>query len=213
VKIISVHTPKAGGTSIRTALSNAFGSAFAVDYLEDPADPTSPRQLDPEEYFSRNKGLPTGIRCLHGHFHPGQFRLDHTYLFTLLRHPVDNIVSIYFFWKALPPQGQPLHDYFLARSLDILAMARLPLLRHLYSRTYFGGFDMRRFDLVGRHEDRATALKKLSQVAGVPIDSSVSVNVTTATPERNELLSDRRRMQELHDILEEDIRFYEKYCA
>lgn len=157
--------------------------------------------------------MPTGIRCLHGHFHPGQFNLEHTFLFTLLRHPVDNIVSIYFFWKALPPQGQPLHDYFLTRSLDILAMARLPLLRHLYSRTYFGRFDMGRFDLVGRHEDRATALKTLSQVAGVPIDSSVSVNVTSATAERKELLANRSRMQQLHDILEEDIRFYEKYCA
>ena len=157
--------------------------------------------------------MPVGIRCLHGHFHPGQFNLEHTFLFTLLRHPVDNIVSIYLFWKALPPQGQPLHDYFVARSLDILGMARLPLLRQLYSQTYFGTFDMLRFDIVGRQEDRATVLKKLSQVAGVPIDSSVTVNVTGASAEREELLANRSLMQQLHDILEEDIRFYEKYCG
>lgn len=213
LKIISVHTPKTGGTSIRTALANAFGAAFAVDYSEDPADPTSPRQLDPEQYFSRNRGLPVGIRCLHGHFHPAQFNLEDTFLFTLLRHPVDNIISIYFFWKALPPQGQPLHDYFLSRGMDILAMARLPLLRHLYSRTYFGGFDMTRFDLVGRHEARAAALDKLSQVAGVAIDTSVQVNVTGVSAEREKLLADGARMQQLHDILDEDIRFYEKNCA
>jgi hypothetical protein len=47
MKIISVHAPKAGGTSISSALSNAFGPEFAMDYSEDPADPRSPRNIDP----------------------------------------------------------------------------------------------------------------------------------------------------------------------
>ena len=213
LKIISVHTPKTGGTSIKSALANAFGSAFDVDYSEDPANPTSPRQLDPGGYFSRRRRLRNGIRCLHGHFHPGQFDLDDTFLFTLLRHPVDNIISIYFFWRDLPSQGQPLHDFFLTNRLDIFQMARLPLLRHLYSETYFGGFDMARFDLVRRHEDRADALRKLSTVTGVQIDASVHENATTISAEREQLLADRVRMQALNKILEDDVRFYERVCV
>src|SRR5437868_9585637 len=152
MKIISVHAPKAGGTSISHILASAFASAFLTDYAEDPADPRSPRNIDPDSYFSRKRVLPDGVRCLHGHFHPGQFDLsDDVFLFTLLRHPLDNIISIYFFWKTLSSQGQPLHDYFSSRQLDILDMARLPLLRHLYSRTYFGSFDMSRFNLIGCH--------------------------------------------------------------
>jgi hypothetical protein len=213
LKIISVHTPKAGGTSIKTALANAFGPAFEIDYSEDPADPRSPRQLDPEGYFSRGRRLRDDIGCLHGHFHPGQFNLDDTFLFTLLRHPIDNIISIYFFWRDLASQGQPLHDLFLTNRMDILQMARLPLLRHLYSETYFGGFDMARFDLIGRHEDRADALDKLSRVAGVQIDASVHENATTISAEREELLSDRVRMHALGKVLEDDVRFYELYCT
>lgn len=213
MKIISVHTPKAGGTSVRTALANAFGPAFEVDYSEDPADPRSQRQLDPDGYMSRNRTLREGIRCLHGHFHPGQFNLDDTFLFTLLRHPVDNLISIYFFWRNLPSQGQPLHDFFLAHDMDIVEMARLPLLRYLYSRTYFGGFDMTRFGLIGRHEDRTAALSKLSQIAGVRIDSSIHLNVTTITGQREELLTDRTRINRLYDMLQEDIRLYDQFCT
>jgi hypothetical protein len=81
--------------------------------------------------------LPEGIRCLHGHFHPAQFDLTDVFLFTLLRHSLENIVSIYSYWKELPSQGQPLHDYFLSRELDIFEMANFaaaqaPLLTDLF---------------------------------------------------------------------------------
>ena len=157
--------------------------------------------------------MPDDVRCLHGHFHPGQFNLADTFLFTLLRHPVDNIVSIYFFWKMLPSQGQPLHDLFLARGMSILQMASLPLLQYLYSGTYFGSFDMGRFGLIGRHEDRAAALGKLSEVSGIRIDDDVRVNVTAASVERERMLADKAQMGQLHDLLAEDIRFYERWCG
>ena len=134
------------------------------------------------------------------------------FLFTVLRHPIDNILSIYFFWKSLPTQGQPLHDYFLREQLDIFEMAKLPLLRLLYSNTYFGSFDMSRFDLIGRHEDRAAALNHLGRRIGLEIDDKVRVNVTKPSIERNEFLADSARMRRLRSIVAEDIRFYERYC-
>lgn len=213
MKILSVHTPKAGGTSVSRALSDAFGDEYFTDYSEDPADPRSPRNLDPEAFFSRNRQLPQGAACLHGHYHPGQFNLESTFLFTLLRHPVDNIVSIYFFWKTLPPQGQPLHDYFLSQGLDIIALAKLPLLRYLYSQTYFGGFDMSRFDLIGRHDERELALHELARVTGRKIDASVYVNATQESVERAELIENSSITRALEHILEDDIRFYDRFCG
>jgi len=213
MKIISVHAPKAGGTSILKALSNAFGDKFEADNSDDPADPRSQRNIDPDSYFSRRRTLRHGIRCLHGHFHPGQFDLAGAYLFTLLRHPVENIISIYYFWKELPPQGQPLHDYFLSRELDIFEMASLPLLKRLYSQTYFGSFDMSRFDLIGRHDRRGEALRKLGTDTGAPIDASLRVNVTRPSPEREALMADSTAIRRLGAILQDDIRFYELYCG
>lgn len=148
-KLISVHTPKAAGTSIRKILSDAFGDTFVADYRDDPADPLSERHLNPPRYFARNRVLAEGVNCIHGHFHPGQFRLDDEFLFTILRHPIDNVISIYTFWKSDRSNPTGLHAYFLANELDVLQLAQLPLIRHLYSYSYFGGFDMERFDAIG----------------------------------------------------------------
>ena len=213
MKIISVHCPKAGGTALCNALSSAFGSSFETDYSEDPADPRSPRNLDPDSYFSRNRTVNEHVFCLHGHFHPGQFDLSNVFLFTVLRYPVENIISIYSFWKQLPSQGQPLHDYFVSRRLNVFETARLPLLRFLYSKTYFGSFDMSRFDLIGRHDARQEALQRLGRVAGLTIESSVQANTTAPTDERDELLANPSCLRQLEDILREDIRFYERVCT
>ena len=213
MKIISVHTPKAGGTSVLAALQGAFGSGLLTESNEDPADPRSPRNIDPIEYFSRQRSLPKNVSCIHGHFHPGQFDTSGLYLFTLLRHPVDNIISIYFFWKALATQGQPLHDYFLSKNLSIIEMARLPLLRYLYSQTYFGSFDMKRFSLIGRHEDRETALRQLGRETGIMLDSTIHANATVASQDREELSADTNTRNRLVAILEDDIRFYDRHCG
>lgn len=91
-------------------------------------------------------------------------------------------------------------------------MARLPLFRRLYSETFFGGFDMRRFDLIGRHEEREQALSKLSQAIAVPLQIATRDNVTPQTSERVELLSNRRILSELETILIDDLRFYDAHA-
>ena len=96
--LVSVHVPKAGGVSMTRMLRNAFGEAFQIDYAENPANPLSPRMLDPIGYMSRKQTIPEGVQCLHGHFHPAKYAFDvRAFLFTLLRHPVDNMISIFFF--------------------------------------------------------------------------------------------------------------------
>lgn len=211
-KLISVHTPKAGGTSVSKILSEAFGAAYFADYKDDPADPLSERNINPRAYFGRERTLPDGVNCIHGHFHPGQFRIGEAFLFTILRHPVDNIVSIYSFWKAQAGSTSPLHAYLLEKQLGVLEMAQLPLLRFLYSASYFGDFDMARFGLIGRHESRREALAALGEQIGIALDPTPHENATPISRERQELLSDAKLLKSLEEILTDDIRFYERHA-
>jgi hypothetical protein len=193
-------------------LEGAYGDAFLTDYKDNPANPLSQRVIDSRKYFARGERLPAGIKCIHGHFHPGKFDLSgDVILATMLRHPVDNILSIYFFWKTMKREDDPLHDYFLDNNLTIIETAQLPLLRRLYSKTYFEGFDMDRFDLIGRHSDREHGLKKLSERIGTPLDINICENVTAQSEARIEACADRALLGQLEDILVDDIRFYERY--
>lgn len=211
-KFISVHTPKASGTSIIAGLRKIFGDLLAIDNSDDPASPLSQRVIDPCAYFGRNRKLGEHTACLHGHFHPGQFDLDGVSLFTMLRHPVDNIVSIYFFWKTCLPHGNPLHDYFVTQELSLIDMAKLPALRFLYSEIYFGGFDMDKFSVVGRYDDRPEYFRSLKYKLGLELDSSIELNVTVPDNDRGYVLSDHKLIRVLQDILKEDMLFYERHA-
>jgi len=47
----------------------------------------------------------------------------------------------------------------------------------------------------------------------VEIDTSLRVNVTSPSVQREALLADAAQMRRLSDILADDIRFYERYCS
>jgi hypothetical protein len=211
--LFSVHVAKAGGTSTGEALRKAYRDALAPDYQDDPANPISQRVLDPNRYFSRNESLLAGIKCVHGHFHPGKYNIPKdAILFTLLRHPVENILSIYFAWRVMERRPKAaLLNYVKENNLNVIETARLPLLRWLFSRTYFEHFDMGRFDTIGRHEDRGRAFAKLSWLIGAPLDVP-HVNQTPPSDERQAAANDRKLRAQLEDILADDIRFYERYA-
>lgn len=213
MRLFSIHVAKAGGTALRTALAGAFGDALFLQYDDDPADPGSIRNLDPARGLAGLFSPPEGASCTHGHYHPGRFRVESKdIVFSLLRPPVENLISIYFFWKQLPAQGNLIHDYFLREQLDIRATARLPLLRKLYSVSYFGGFDMGRFDILGDYRNRSTSIAKLSQIIGLPLNGDRLVNVTPPSEERQSADADETLKADLRDILLEDMRFFEKYA-
>jgi hypothetical protein len=54
LKLIFVHTPKSGGTSIRTAITEFFSSDLVLaDYGDRPNDPISPMNIDPYGFLDR----------------------------------------------------------------------------------------------------------------------------------------------------------------
>lgn len=218
-QIISIHTPKAGGTSTLALLKQAFGEdGVLMDYGDPPANPAAEFIIDPMGWAARRPAsIPDHIRAIHGHFKPHKYDLlKDAFRLTMLRHPVDNLISIYCYWKKIPPQPNAVHQYFLANKLDIFGLARLPIIQNLYSETYFGGWDMGRLDFIGRHETRADDLQRLAGILGISIDTGLHLNATVPEGENLEkkaILSDARIMNRLYDFLADDVRFYEKFTG
>jgi Sulfotransferase family len=215
VEIISVHFPKSGGSSFGQTLLAAYGKdAVYLDYADDPVDPCSQYSMDPEgcRRKAQEVGFVSSIKVIHGHFHLSKYEfLKGCKIITFLRHPVDNLISIYYFWKAFQGSGHSLFKYFRDNQLSLTDLAQLPSIRYLLSRTYFGDVDMNSFDFIGFQENFAEDLHALSKLLSVPlVESKENANsFQSYTEEVNAIKADRRLMTNLHNCLLEDIKFYE----
>jgi hypothetical protein len=206
MKIISVHFPKSGGTSLRIQFERILGTSMLLDYDHDPLGPHSAQTVDQ---------LPCNIRMVHGHFRAVRYqKIRDAFRFTFLRHPVDNLLSIYFFWKTYPESDNFWHSKFLREGPTIEAFAKYGPLQRLMSESYFGGYDMSHFDFVGFHETRAADIAKLSMKIGLPLDATIHVNRTNNNSEtRAEIENDPRVIGRLSSLLVDDVRFFERQRA
>lgn len=216
-KIISIHVPKAAGTSSLELWKKSCGEDHVLmDYDEMPGDPMANFIIDPVGWArNRPTALPNGIKVVHGHFRPHKYDLlKNVFRFTMLRYPIDNLISIYCYWRKIPPQPNAIHQYFLSNELDILGLARLPMIQNLYNDTYFGGWDMGRLDFVGRHENRTEDLTRLSEILGIDLDTNLHFNATEPEGpnlEKETIITNQKLVSQLNDLLAADIKFYEKY--
>jgi hypothetical protein len=205
--VISVHFPKSAGTSLVRSAQAALGEArVLLDYGDNPANPGSRYRVDPVG-FERARPRSTGdYAFIHGHFHPEKYALIEPcarMLVTILREPVDNLLSIYRFWRQAPA-GDTLHDYFLKQNLSPLELARLPLINRLMSETYFGSWDMTSFDFVGDYADYGGAVCQIAELLGVPL-SECAENVSPKEDFAPEIRS------ELANLLAPEIAFYHQW--
>ncbi len=212
--LISVHVAKAGGSALSVAYKAAFGDRLILDYKDNPANPTSRRIIDPDGYIKNKQKLPFANSIVHGHFHPAKYNApENTIMFTLLREPVANLISIYYFWQQMPRQSDVLHEYVIDNKLSLVEVAKLPLIRKLYSETYFGDYDMSRFNIIGKHEERDKAICALSHLISVEIDATVLYNKTPLDERRVESEHDLKLRRSLTDILRDDVEFYERWTS
>ena len=216
--LISVHFPKAGGAALRRVFTEAIGeSRLLADYGDDPADPASPRWIHPDWYMAHRPTSITPFVAVHGHFPIVKYDLIGDGLrVVLLREPVENVISIYYFWKHLAAQPFEAHgvfSFFKTQGLTLLETAAIPALRRLMSQTYFGDYDMSRFDIIGDFAKRDEYLAAVARRLNVKLGSDIVENVTPHSRERQEVLADRRIMNRLRDLLLDDVRFYERYVG
>lgn len=203
VPIISVHLPKSGGTSVRVSLAEQFGDRAFFDYGRGPLGPLRDLKED---------ALKPGIDLVHGHFRPARYdAVGDAFRFTFLRRPVDLLLSFYFFWRTMPHEGQALHRRFLDEAPTIETFAAWEPIRRLTSETFFGGYDMSRFDFIGFHETRHDDMKRLNTLADLRLDGGRHENSTiSGDEERASLRADAHRMTNLENILIDDTRFYDR---
>lgn len=199
-----VHFPKSAGSALLTHLSDALGGQLYADRRHDPLGPHSSEVV---------KALPEGIVGVFGHFHPHVYPLPHAFRATFLREPVSNLISIYFYWKVVAPQGNPIHDRFLEERPTLEAFAQHPKMSVLMSSIYFGGVDMEIFDFIGFYDELQADSRRLCNLIGVPAAMIARVNVTPHDVQRGEVEADNRLMQRLRDLLAADIGFYEAVQA
>jgi hypothetical protein len=198
-RVVAVHFPKAGGTSLLQQLAAILRSDLAMDYGADPlAGPSGARPFPP------------GKAMVIGHFRPCRYDSADAFRFTFLRHPVTNIISTYFFLKTVPDRGHPMHHRFLMDRPTLIEFARDARIRHLMTETYFGGFDMGRMDFIGFNETRAQDLARLSDLLGIPLSAEVHANRTTYGEANADAQRDGKLRAQLTDILAADIAFYER---
>jgi hypothetical protein len=198
-RVVSVHFPKAAGSSLHIQLGKLLGDKLALDYTHDPLTSMG----------KENAEFPSGKRIVHGHFRAQRYGSTDAYWMTFLRHPVDNLISIYFFWKTLPEPGHELHAQFLRERPSVLDFATYPGITSLMAETYFGNFDMSRFDFIGFFENREADVPRLAKDLGLPLVAGVHENRTAETAERLELEADLSIRRRLTDLLAADVAFYE----
>ena len=165
---VSVHFPKAGGSSLKVQLLSMLGQSLLLDYEHHPLGPNAMEEVDV---------FPPNFKMVHGHFRASRYsKIKNRFLFTILRNPVENLISIYFFWRNFPPSGVYWHMKFLEEKPSILEFARYaPFQRHM-SEAYFGGFDMNTFDFIGFHETRDDDFRKLGALIDLPIRGGIHTN-------------------------------------
>jgi hypothetical protein len=198
-RIVSVHFPKAAGFSLKVQFIKLLGAKETLDYDHDPLTPAGMETAD----------FPEGKTLVMGHFRAQRYASSDAFWMTFLRHPVDNMISTYFFWKGLPVSND-LHARFLREQPTILEFASYPGFKALMSETYFGGFDMNRFDFIGFYESRKSDIPRLAKALKLPLVASVHENRTSESDERLEAESDCSLQRNLTDLLAEDVAFYER---
>jgi len=107
--IISLHTPKAGGSSFKKVLKKEFKNSFYADVRDRPINKSFNKRVKDVENF-RNKFNFSyklyyqlfNIKCIHGHFLPYKYSyyLDQSdaIFVTWLRDPLERLASHYYYW-------------------------------------------------------------------------------------------------------------------
>ncbi len=197
--IVSIHYPKAGGSSLVRQFSGIFGEGLAT-------------YIDPDIFGNRGQDrapFPERKTIVHGHFKATRYETADATMFTILRHPVDVMVSWYFYWRAHPQIGGFRHERFMSEKPGIVDFARTGRYGVMMSDVYFGGFDTARLNFVGFHETREADIPALGRTLGIDLTSDIHENITPPDPERDDIENDPATIGALTDVLAKDIAFYE----
>lgn len=156
--IISIHIPKAGGSSLRQVLHGVYGAHLWADYS---------RQWSPSDAHLAE--IPESARCLHGHFEADAFkvRFPNARLITWMRNPVDRIVSLYRHILHRPDLENSYIREIHQRQPGLVEFSQIPWVRN-HAFNYLKGFSPEDFTFIGFLEDFASSLRSCARKLGWP---------------------------------------------
>jgi len=180
--IISVHLRKCAGTTFRKQLYGAFQNRVLFDYGDEIGSswPSSflKRAVSEKKAFNSAKYLESNFDIIHGHFYKSKYdaiKVDKKYI-TFLRHPVQRVLSNYFYLKRNISRTNP--DSLIVNKLgfSLEEYIRDPDSCNLQAQ-YLESTNLNEFDFVGIVERYDESISKLSFNLGVSFEVATPANV------------------------------------
>jgi hypothetical protein len=193
MRVLNVHVPRTGGTSIAGQLQVQMGERFLGDFKHDAVGGEFNSLKWPENYDT-----------IMGHFRPETYT-GADMMVTWLRHPVDLVPSLYQLWRNMIPI-HPIQKALHEQKPELLTFAAWDAIQHWYTKTYFGGFDMKKFGFIGCFERREADLAKLAKLLAVKLDPAVRDNARKRPMEVTNGMK-----KDLAKLLADDIKFYKEH--
>ncbi len=153
--IISLHLPKTAGSSFKVSLEQYFEQKLLLDYTDLPIN---------TPLFQRNRNALISslsiteydfgeVECIHGHFMPIKYLLLNSIkslkFVTWMRHPVERIISHYYFWqRRYSPEAPALHKRVIEEKWTLSKFCLSDEMRDLYNQ-FLWGFPLNNFDFIG----------------------------------------------------------------
>jgi hypothetical protein len=174
--LISLHLPKTAGTSFAATLHAQYETGYLADYDDLPMQvPAWRRRLRAlYEGLRIRRSWRNEVACIHGHFLPAKYRYalgqngKPAQYVTWLRHPVERVVSHYYYWRrdydGSDPR-QPLRNRMLAEDWSLERFALGPEMRDLYCQ-YLWRFDPSLFSFIGITEHYVQDLARFVETFG-----------------------------------------------
>ncbi len=156
---ISLHTPKAGGSSFKEVLQKHYGKSFKADYADIPINKSfNERTLDAilfDENFSlikRNYYKLIGVKCIHGHFLPYKYKKlltdQNSKFITWLRDPTERLISHYYWQRAYNTNSAPLHKKVIEDAWSLEKFCLSEEMENFYGK-FLWNFSIDKFDFIG----------------------------------------------------------------
>ncbi len=179
--------PKCAGQSMRRILEEWFSSSFQVHYFQQASAPPPHHDARPGS-------------CVHGHFNGERgWGIDQYYpgaaqLLTVLRDPLDLMLSNYFYWKRRHSQVPEEEREYRAVSDFFRARPKAPILPFLPSgldESNFTDVLSRRFVWIGLVENLDVSLPWLAAALGHPCPAIPHVNASSRDEQLPEELAEQ----------------------
>jgi hypothetical protein len=193
--IISLHTPKAAGSSFKKLLEKEFSHSLISDYKDKPFNKNVERRIEDVKfkrrklkYFYKLYYKCIGIECIHGHFLPYGYDIylnnPDTKFITWLRDPLQRLASNYFYWFRAYNKNKSgdLHKKVVGENWSFEKFAFSEEMKNFYNQFLYK-FPIENFDFIGLTEFFEDDLKYFSEkylnkkITHVPI-TNININKT-----------------------------------